>query len=300
MHVFFIIKRDYLSIVFLVMLTSSCSKVKHQEDNVVMPENPKTSKVIFAKDVSIEKGWKDTDKRGVPEDIMACWLITASNMIEWWQDCYTTIGLTLPEETPFGKGDGLYGSAVFDTAISSFTALDRGGNISTGLAWYIEGTNDISISDNHSQPIAGTGNFLKDIPQELREYSKKPFLSYSAWEDAESEESALQLFSKSLAQKLKKGDVLGLDIKTHIGQGGALHAITLWGAEFDSDGIVTKLYITDSDDYEYRLIECTVKPDTDIYKTKVITMQFSPCAAYPEGTNWEILRLFYLTSPRTF
>ncbi len=88
-----------------------------------------------------------------------------------------------------------------------------------------------------------------------------------------------------------------MDIKTHVGQGGALHAITMWGAEFDPAGTVTKLYITDSDDYEHRLVETAVSPDTDIYKSKVITMELSPCNAYPNGAYGEILRLFYLQRP---
>ncbi len=137
------------------------------------------SKTLFAAGVRTDIGWKDTDKLGVPEDIMACWLITASNMIEWWQDLYAGNGHALPDGTPQGKGDGPYGSAVFDTAIRCFCALERGGNISTGIAWYIEGTEGISISDNHSQPLPGTGRFLVSITEESRKYSKRPYLDYS-------------------------------------------------------------------------------------------------------------------------
>ncbi len=276
------------------ILLSGCTKNEPPEDG---DSGEELNKTLFAAGVRTDKGWKDTDKRGLPEDIMACWLITASNMIEWWQDLYTGSGHVLPEGTPYGKGEGPYGSAVFDTAIRSFSALERGGNISTGLAWYIEGTEAISISDNHSQPFPGTGRFLRSIPAESREYSKRPYLDYSAWENADSETDALAVFSKFLARILETGAVLGMDIKTHVGQGGTLHAITLWGAEFDATGTAIRLYVTDSDDHEHRLVETPIRPDTDICKSRVITMELSPSDAYPDGATWEILRLFYLQGP---
>lgn len=266
----------------------------HSENENLLTDSIKLKKV-FAGGVSLATGWQDVDKLQKPEDYMACWLITASNMIAWWQNRYIETGRKLPEDTPFGKGSGPYQSAIFDEAILCFDGMELGGNINAGLDWYINGTAD-GIS-NHSQPRYGTGGYLKTIDPDFIRFSKRPFSNYSNWEKASTHMEALQIFSDQLIEQLTKGCVIGLDIKTHVGLGGALHAITMWGAEVDEENMVTKVYITDSDDYEQRLVECKILAATDDFQSKVITMQLPNGKIYPQGATWEILRLFYLIDP---
>lgn len=71
------------------------------------------------------------------------------------------------------------------------------------------------------------------------------------------EEEALQIFSENILTA-QDGAAMRLEIKTHVGLGGALHAITLWGAEVNSKNEVTSVYITDSDDYEHQLVRCPI------------------------------------------
>lgn len=56
-------------------------------------------------------------------------------------------------------------------------------------------------------------------------------------------------FGKSIQTKLIEGKIVGLE-HTTAGRG-ITHIITLWGAEYDVDGNITGIFITDSDDGSY-------------------------------------------------
>lgn len=260
-------------------------------------QKPLPAHHVFALGVTLEEGWLDVDKLRRPEDVMACWLITASNMLQWWQDRYTEQGRALPEGTPHGRGSGLYKSAIFDDALSKFRELRRGGNISSGLLWYIEGR-DAHIS-NHSYPLPNTGGYLRSVQGGPIDYSQRAFASYDDWNAQKSSEAALKSFSEPLLRRLRAGSAIGLDIKTHVGLGGALHAITLWGAEKNAEGAIVALYITDSDDYERQLVRCPVRVQFDErFQSREIVIDIPACSAYPKGASWMLLRLFYLAPPK--
>lgn len=259
-------------------------------------EVPVRTQYVFAKGVNAEKGWLDIDKRRTPDDIMSCWLITASNMLQWWQDRYKEAGGMLPEGTPDGAGDGIYGAEIFDDAVTRFVDLRHGGDISNGLSWYITG--EYQRVEGHAWPKPGTGGYLKDIAG--MNYTTAPFLKDELWNPIAETAVALELFSKGILGKLSAGDVVGMDIKTHLGLGGGLHAITVWGVELEDNGVVKALYMTDSDDFERRLVRCPVFAcDDDYFKTKEIGMKLPVSNAYPEGGEWAILRLYSLSAPET-
>lgn len=267
---------------------------KNPSDPRPPQKKPLPSNHIFATGVTLEDGWYDVDKLKRPEDIMACWLISASNMLQWWQDLYLEQGNTLPQGTPHGRGTGLYKSAIFDDAISKFRELTRGGNISSGLLWYIEGKH-VKIS-NHSYPLPNTGGYLRD---KVVDYSQSAFASYDDWSSAKSPKEAQKIFSEYLLERLRVGSSIGLEIKTHVGLGGSLHAITLWGAEVNDQGIVVAIYITDSDDYEQKLVRCPVWIYVNKqFNSREVAMDVPVSEAYSEGGSWAILRLFYLAPPK--
>ena len=119
---------------------------------------------------------------------------------------------------------------------------------------------------------------------------------------AATEEEALQIFSENLLNRLKMGAAMGLEIKTHVGLGGALHAITLWGAEVNSKNEVTSVYITDSDDYEHQLVRCPIETydfKSELYNAKQIAMKIPAGEAYEEGGTWAILRVFHIAPPKS-
>lgn len=289
------IRKAVLIISSILILTSACRKAESYTKQQLEDDAARKERFFFAKGVSAEKGWHDVEKLKRPEDIMACWLITASNMLQWWQDRYTEAGHQLPADTPDGQGTGPYKSAIFDDAITKFNELRRGANISAGLLWYVEGKKE-GIS-NHSFPKPGTGGYLKTIGEGKVDYSKQAFTNYDDWADKSKNEEALQVFSDKLLKELKRGSAIGMDIKTHVGIGGLLHAITLWGAEVNEKGIVTHIYITDSDDYENQLVRCSVEICDSPYQTKEVAMNVPSGKAYEKGGKWAILRLLYIAPP---
>lgn len=52
-------------------------------------------------------------------------------------------------------------------------------------------------------------------------------------------------FNRLIKEAFQNGMAVGFDISY---SGGGLHALTLWGAEFDEEGYVSHIYYTDSDD----------------------------------------------------
>lgn len=252
---------------------------------------------VFAKGVTVKRGWYDVDKQQKPEDFMACWLITASNMLQWWQDRYIEGGNELPPNTPNGIGSGPYKLAIFDDAITKFKDLKYGGDIRNGLLWYIKGE-DMQRT-GHASPMPNTGGYLKNLGDKRAEYSERDFLSYDDWQKISTSEGALKKFSEKLLEQLNRGVAIGVDIKTHVGLGGSLHAITLWGADVNNVNEVTSIYITDSDDNECQLVRCPIEVyENDYFKTKEIAMKVPAGKTYVNGCTWAILRMFYIAPPK--
>lgn len=250
------------------------------------------SNVVFARNVDKNKGWYDVDKRkDNPDDIMACWLITACNMLQWWQDDYVSGGNSLPSNIPNGKGNGLYKLAIFDESILMFNDLIKGGTIQNALSWYISGEFEDILGLSFPKP--GTGGYLKTISGV--DYSRKAFLDDGKWEKLEDDSKVLSVFSDELMAVLSGGAVVGMDIKTQVGFGGSLHAITLWGVELDKDKRVKNIYITDSDDNEEQLVCCPIYVYTDEYTSlKEVAFKVPAGKAYVEGAEWAVIRLYYL------
>lgn len=113
--------------------------------------------------MTVEHGWHGVDKLKKPQDIMACWLITASNMLQWWQDRYTEGGNELPEGTPNGIGKGPYKSAIFDDAV--FRPL---GSRTRRECYYWSDLVHRRYEYRLSQPFishAGTGGYTKSMQE---------------------------------------------------------------------------------------------------------------------------------------
>ncbi len=290
-------EEDYKPLVKKEERQKSRQNVQESKDDI--PEKfplglSSKSELTFAKGVSLEKGWYDVDKLKRPEDIMICWLITASNMVQWWQDRYTESGAILPSGTPNGIGSSPYKLAVFDEAIKSFTSLNFGGDISNGLSWYIRGI--YPRIRGYAQPRRhALGGYLRSIPETAINYPERFFLDFDAWSHLVESKDVLKLFSDRVIQRLERGAVLGMDVKTHVGLGGGLHAVSVWGVEKNSSGQVQAIDITDSDDFETRLVRCSIEVvKNPSFPGWVLAMDIPVSAAYTAGAKWEILRLTYL------
>ena len=202
---------------------------------------------LFAPGMTKDSGWYDVNKKSTAstptQDYMYCWAAVASNMIQHWQDCYVASGRELPANIPNGKTSSRgYELGIFDTFLDNWTG-SGGGDPHVGIEWYFTGNGH--TFQNYAKPNSNTGGYWSSEYASILDDLGTGFIAeelhcYSGWEYAQG--GALKEFSRLVTSYLSGGSA-GIVI-----QSGFLHAITLWGAEVDALGIVTAVYVTDSDD----------------------------------------------------
>lgn len=239
-------------------------------DNLTADTKSEGRSIVFAEGVSQESGWYDVNKvgRGENGDINMCWAAAASNIIEWWQDRYKEAGNTLPEGAISGPGT-TYELALMELFYKQWdNAL--GGHVPEAVPWYFEGVfyGESAAEGSQATPLSGyTGGFYKDVwnevyPHLYHEYTYMfdwyknlyvgEFNNYYLWGNGTNLQGKerLRVFTDLVVQFIERGVAsmtvsLSADLKT------LLHATTLWGYEIDhSTGLLTRLWITDSDDLE--------------------------------------------------
>ncbi len=227
--------------------------------------------VVFAEGVSLTSGWYDVNKlKNGGGDINMCWAASASNIIQWWQDRYVEAGNTLPSTAVTGPGTKTYPEGYkYNLALMELYRdlwwNGKGGSTDHGVIWYFEGRNIQQYASEGSlaQPNDNNsgGYFANDWNQILQEtYHEYSYLSfknliagefnnYSIWGNGSGlqGEARLKKFSDLVVEFIDRG-VVSFVISLN-SNGGLLHATTLWGYEIDNaTGMITKLWITDSDD----------------------------------------------------
>ena len=227
--------------------------------------------VVFAEGVSVSSGWYDVNKlKQGGSDINMCWAASASNIIQWWQDRYVEAGNTLPSGAVTGPGTKTYPEGYkYNLALMELYRdlwwNGKGGSTDHGVIWYFEGRNIQQYASEGSlaQPNDNNsgGYFANDWNQILQEtYHEYSYLSfknliagefnnYSIWGNGSGlqGEARLKKFSDLVVEFIDRG-VASFVISLN-SNGGLLHATTLWGYEIDNaTGMITKLWITDSDD----------------------------------------------------
>ena len=228
--------------------------------------------IVFAEGVSQSSGWYDVNKMaaGANGDTMMCWAAAASNMIQWWQDRYVAAGNKLPSGAVTGAGTKLhsgtgfsrcYELALMDVFHSQWTNLERGSQSDYAISWYFEGElNGGNNASNQAKPTT-LGGYFSSVwssiyPKLYHEYKDGalPWMyydlyttcynNYNLWGSKSGNECWLE-FSNYIVEFMGRG-IAALTIQPG---SSALHAVTLWGYEIDkSSGLVTRLWLTDSDD----------------------------------------------------
>ena len=198
-----------------------------------------------------------------------CWAAQSSNMLGYWQNLYVAAGNTLSERTPSGNEE------IYGYFTSNWT--DNTGNSVLAIPWYMTGDfidgYDGTSSLNEGADAAGFFTALYPTSDDLFNYDTdwNPtgdfqyfyhteevfpdyFLSYST-------------FSRILISKLSGNSVVGLGVELSGTQNGG-HAVTLWGCDYNDAGLVTTIYITDSDDRWTGIKPITLSgDDSNIYLT---------------------------------
>ena len=177
-------------------------------------------------------GWYDCNKinmAGDPDGSM-CWAATASNMIYWWLD------QNADNIRRYGKYNGptAYDSstscAVFDYFKRYF--VNKRDNTLFGLNWFFVGRS--------SKPNGG--NFFSDV--------------FSDVADVVSGVDADE-FNSRMKQAFTDKEAIGFYVKMM----GSYHEMSIWGADFDENGRISAVYITDSNDLSQEEITPSVSSD---------------------------------------
>lgn len=224
--------------------------------------------LLFCKNVTPSSGWYDVNKVGngmVNGDGLLCWAAASSNMLQWWLEDFKNKGNVLPDKVPFGKGSK-YDLKIFDTFYDSW---ENGMHATDyGIRWFMEGGGDrwtISGGPRPNKPgwVVDGGFFRGVLPAEKEktffesEYVRD-YGAYSNWEfvNGKLNPDMHRDFSRLVIKLLSNG-ISALSIDSH--------ELTLWGCEV-KDGLVVKVYITNSDDGGYSLATFSVSAhDTSVH-----------------------------------
>ena len=215
--------------------------------------------IVFAEGVSQSSGWYDVNKKSTTTnpgaDAMMCWAASSSNIIQWFQDRYTTAGNTLPLGCPNGTSSKYnYELQIMDVYRDNWDNLARGNWTDGGVVWYFEGKDVYSTMSNDSRayPKSGTGGYFKSVwssiyPSKMHQQSGGSYAIAINCYNWLYESNPLAAFSNYIVEAFKYGmSSMAVAISSNFSGG---HAVTIWGYEIDKNtGYVTKLFITDSDD----------------------------------------------------
>lgn len=214
--------------------------------------------------VSKESGWYDANKTptddgyawvdGDKGDVGTCHLATAANLVAWWQNRYA---------------DKLNTQGVPSTAEEIWATykenqiVDSGGFVPYSFQWWLTGVEKpaneeeaVFTKDGFSAGdviLKASDGFYRDL---LLPY-ESGIIDAEAYYDT-GISSALSSLLTSTSYGTNSFDSVSGDLLTALTGGcavgmrlqysGGYHALTLWGAETDESGIITKLWLTDSDD----------------------------------------------------
>jgi hypothetical protein len=209
---------------------------------------PLSAAEVWAYGVDQKSGWVDYDKEwkfGDPiwADDAMCWAASGSNVISWWQELHAS---SLTSSVPRG-------AQVWDTF--RYVFQNTGGVGSDAFEWWFYGT-DMKWGgelDKETAEVATAGQ---------QYLFNGGFLNYLGAQNAVSFKYIEPDYTgcQSIVDILSQGCAITLSA-TYGADGGGGHAITLWGAEYEQvDGktLLTKVWLTDSDDKAKELVDYDV------------------------------------------
>lgn len=223
---------------------------------------------FWTEGVSETGGWYDANKidnsDGDADDYM-CYAASAANIIAWWQD--SKVGSTLTSEAPKQLSD------IWQTMINANELWEEGGEALSAVNWWVSGIySPKSMEDTDAwsrfylQPEDfGDGELLAVSLSATEGYY---FDQYGLTQENVSDflvdmQMCTETFTSiNFGELLTSGCAITLAIVPEEDES-AGHAITLWGVEYDEEGTLTTMWITDSDDDEEKLVKVSVKVDEE-------------------------------------
>lgn len=221
------------------------------------------STIVWANGVSAEGGWYDVNKQNPDAhdgDDNMCYAASAANLIAWWQDSLTSVPIGTPT-----NADDIW--AKYKAASQSDG--EKGGDAGWSVIWWISGVYTPTTREEANRWV--DSNITLSLSSELKAFDGYYYDSCSltsnevanfggAYVENNTWITSYTLSGDSISGGLFEnktfGDVLSAGYGVSLGlkqdnKDSYGHAITLWGAEYNSEGALTKLWLTDSDDQQY-------------------------------------------------
>lgn len=196
-------------------------------------------------------GWYDCNKTyqfdDAPDGNM-CWAASASNLVHWWLvnnkkyiDRYDEMygqpyDFARPSEVYKAPNPDDYASnksEIFKFFISCFQ--DKSGWEGAGVNWFING-NSTNISAPFRDP---------SMVDSFHGFFHNVFSSQDAIVE-ESRNMSKENFNAMMKRAFTENKAIGFVAYKFVSGGESLHAMTIWGAEFDEEGYVSHIYYCDN------------------------------------------------------
>ncbi len=197
-------------------------------------------------------GWYDCNKSEYynENDGNLCWAASASNLLIWWLDrnksyieaydrefgssVSTTSGRTVerpaPDFKPLYANDGSVNRApVFEFFKHNF--LNRANWNSAAVNWFLTG----NTTNLQSQGILGFPGFFNEV-----------FKSTDIIAKDSPRHPTREQFNEIIVDALLNKKAIGFTVVDIAGTGTGMHAMVIWGVEFDDMGLVSHVYYCDN------------------------------------------------------
>ena len=225
--------------------------------------------------VSEAGGWYDINKapNADPEVIEAddnmCYAAAACNIITWWQN--SPAGSTLTSNAPKGLEN------IWQELVSCNQSWEDGGDPLPVVNWWVSGvyfpTDENGTADWERFYLASED--MEDSEGYPVTLHKENFTGYYFDQYGLDQKKLsgflmdMQMYSRNVteidfADLLNRGCAITLAIASDTADDG--HSNTLWGVEYDEEGTLTTMWITDSDDEFEGLIKVAVTVDKETHK----------------------------------
>lgn len=196
-------------------------------------------------------GWYDCNKTydiDGAEDSNMCWAASTSNLLHWWlvmnADYIARYDEVYGQPYEYARPSAQFlppiknnwasnKSEIFKFFISTFH--NKAGWSGSGVNWFING-NSKNISAPFKDPSMAqtfTGFFSKV-------FSKSDTIA------TDSKDMTKENFNVLIKKAFSENKAIGVVVYDIVGKNTGPHALTIWGAEFDSEGYVSHIYYVEN------------------------------------------------------
>lgn len=254
-------KLSYLSLLALAPLAASAA-----EQYWVAPTAGNTTHWVKGFSLDNPASWFDANKlnnknpgtpagneveaKGEVADGPLCWAAVSANIAAQWEARNVETVRETQGRDPKSAQEIF---ADFTSSVKSET-----GTLTAGTEWYFVGGARLNLKDGASNEGKYAGNvdysvahmnFLTMTDTGVTVNAEEGFPYIDSWDkDAYNRDSVYRQWTAGLVDWLDAGYSIGLTVKGVTESASYSHAITLWGVELNSDGLLTRMWLTDSDD----------------------------------------------------